>query len=55
MLTVVLPLPVMDAGLKLQLLAFGSPVHELAAKSMVPLYPASPVAVSETDPLCPLF
>jgi hypothetical protein len=36
---VVEPLPVTDAGLKLQALSAGRPVHEAGLKLMVPVYP----------------
>ena len=37
--SVVAPLPVTDAGLKLQVLSRGKPEHDAAEKLMVPLYP----------------
>jgi hypothetical protein len=45
MVTVVLPLPLTLAGLKLQVVSKGNPVHDAAEKFTVPLYPLCPVMV----------
>src|SRR5438309_12079154 len=44
--TVVLPLPVTEGGLKLQVAVGGRPWHAFAANVTVPLYPGWPVTES---------
>src|SRR6201997_5109730 len=51
--SVVLPLPVTEGGLKLQVAVAGSPWHAFAAKVTVPLYPGWPVTESVRLPLPP--
>ena len=51
--SVVEPLPVIEAGLKLQALSRGKPVQEAGVKLMVPLKPGWPVTVSTMLPLSP--
>jgi hypothetical protein len=53
MVSVVEPLPVSEAGLKLQVLSRGNPEHEAGVKLMVPLYPDCPAMVSMAVPLPP--
>jgi len=51
--SVVEPLLVTEAGLKLHVLSCGNPAHDAAEKLMVPPYPGWPVTVSMTVPLPP--
>jgi hypothetical protein len=51
--TVVLPLPVSEAGLKPQLAPNGRPEHDVGAKFMVLLYPVWPATVKARFPLPP--
>jgi hypothetical protein len=51
--SVVEPLFVIDAGLKLQVLSRGNPEHDVAVKMIVPLNPGWPVTLSMTLPLLP--
>lgn len=51
--SVVEPLPVSEAGLKLQVLSRGNPEHEVDVKLTVPLYPDWPATVSMAVPLPP--
>jgi hypothetical protein len=51
--SVVEPLFVTEAGLKLHVLSRGKPAHDAAEKLMVPLNPGWPVTVSMTVPLPP--
>jgi hypothetical protein len=53
MVSVVEPLPVIEAGLKLQVLSRGNPEHGAGVKLMVPLYPVWPATVSMAVPLPP--
>jgi hypothetical protein len=53
MVTVVLPLPVIVAGVKLHEASGGSPEQEPTEKEMVLLYPGWPVTVSTSVPLAP--
>ena len=47
------PLPVIDAGVKVQLAPGGSPEQELEVKLMVPLKPSHAVTVRATEPVAP--
>jgi len=51
--SVVEPLPVTEAGLKLHVLSRGNPAHDAAEKLTVPLNPVWPVMVSVVMPLPP--
>ena len=51
--SVVEPLPVTEAGLKLHVLSRGNPAHDAVEKLTVPLYPVWPVMVSVVMPLPP--
>ena len=51
--SVVEPLPVTEAGLKLHVLSCGKPAQDAAEKLTVPLYPVWPVMVSVVVPLPP--
>ncbi len=53
MVSVVEPLPVTDAGLKLHVLSRGKPEHDAGEKLTVPLNPGWPVTVSVAVPLPP--
>jgi len=53
MVSVVEPVPVTEAGLKLHVLARGRPEHDAEEKFTVPLYPGWPVTVSVPVPLPP--
>ena len=53
MVSVVDPLPVTEAGLKLHALSLGRPEHDVVVKLMVPVYPGWPVIVNMVVPLPP--
>jgi hypothetical protein len=51
--SVVEPLPVIEVGLKLQVLSRGNPAHDAAEKLTVPAYPACPEMLSTMVPEAP--